>query len=70
MDLMTVSEAAKRWKITPRRVQAMCENEQIEGAEKLVFMWTLPKSTKKPLDGRTKFAKNQPLTLDGDAIDG
>ena len=69
MDLMTVSEAAKLWNITPRRVQAMCENGQIEGAEKLGFMWTLPKTASKPIDGRTKFAKNQTLTSGGDLTD-
>ncbi|MCL2045157.1 MAG: helix-turn-helix domain-containing protein [Oscillospiraceae bacterium] len=66
MDLMTVSEAAKLWNITPRRVQVMCENGQIKGAEKLGFMWTLPKTANKPVDGRTKLAKNQANILDGD----
>ena len=66
---MTVSEAAKLWNITPRRVQAMCENGQIEGAEKLGFMWTLPKTADKPVDGRTKHAKKKTLTLGGDVTD-
>jgi len=58
MELMTASEAAKLWGITPRRVQALCENEQIEGAAKLGYMWTLPKTAPRPIDGRTKAAKS------------
>ena len=69
MDLMTVSEAAKLLSITPRRVQVMCENGQIDGAEKLGFMWTLPKTASKPVDGRTKLAKKQANVLDGDISD-
>ena len=69
MELMTVTEAAKLWRITPRRVQVMCENGQIEGAEKLGFMWTLPKAANKPVDGRTKLAKKQARVLDGETAD-
>lgn len=57
MDLMTVSEAAELWGLTKRRVQAMCEKEQIKNAHRLGNMWVFPKSTKRPLDGRTKTVK-------------
>ena len=57
MDLMTVAEAAKLWGVTPRRVQSMCETGQIKEAQRLGNMWVFPKSTQKPVDGRTKAAK-------------
>jgi hypothetical protein len=57
MDLMTVSEAAKIWGLTKRRVQSMCEMGQIKNAQRLGNMWVFPKTTKRPLDVRTKAAK-------------
>jgi hypothetical protein len=59
MDLITVTEIAKLWGVTARRVQALCENGRIDGAEKLGKMWILPKGTPKPIDGRTKAAKQR-----------
>ena len=57
MNLMTVAEAAKKWGVTKRRVQFMCESGQIANAQRLGNMWVFPKSTTKPIDGRTKAAK-------------
>jgi excisionase family DNA binding protein len=59
MDLMTVTEAAELWGLTKRRVQAMCEMGQIKTAQRLGNMWVFPKSTERPLDGRTKAAKSK-----------
>lgn len=57
MDLMTTKQAAEKWGITVRRVQSLCENGKIEGAEKLADMWVLPLDANKPIDGRTLAAK-------------
>ena len=57
MDLMTVTEAATLWKLTKRRIQAMCETGQIKNAQRLGNMWVFPKNTARPIDGRTKSAK-------------
>jgi hypothetical protein len=59
MDLMTTKQAAEKWGVTVRRVQSLCEQGLIEGAEKLADMWVLPISAEKPIDGRTKLAKNR-----------
>jgi hypothetical protein len=59
MDLMTVTEAAEIWGLTKRRVQAMCEMGQIKKAQRLGNMWVFPKDTPRPIDGRTKAAKQQ-----------
>jgi len=54
---MTTKEAADKWGIKIRRVQALCENGQIENATRLGQIWVIPKGTPKPIDGRTKAAK-------------
>jgi hypothetical protein len=57
MDWITTKQAADEWGITVRRVQALCDNGQVNGATKLADMWVIPKGTQKPLDGRTKAAR-------------
>lgn len=57
MDWMTTKDAAERWGITVRRVQALCDNGQIPEADKLGDIWVMPKGMPKPIDGRTKQAK-------------
>jgi hypothetical protein len=57
MDLMTTKQAAEQWGVTMRRVQSLCEQGSVKGAEKLGEMWVLPIDAKKPIDGRTKTAK-------------
>ena len=59
LDWMTPQQAAEKWGITDRRIQALCANGQINGAIRLGRGWLIPKSTLKPIDGRTKEAKNQ-----------
>ena len=57
MVYMTAKEAGECWSITTRRVQALCENNQIPSATRLGKVWAIPKDTPKPVDGRTKAAK-------------
>lgn len=57
MDLITARETACIWGITTRRVQALCNSGQIPAATKIGNMWVIPKGTAKPIDGRTKAAK-------------
>ncbi len=54
MDYMTVKEAAKKWGITPRRVQVLCAQEKILGAVRFGITWAIPKDAVKPKDGRHK----------------
>jgi hypothetical protein len=57
---MTAKEAAELWGISQRRVQVLCDSGRVSGAELLGNdMWVIPKETPKPLDGRTKAAKQQ-----------
>jgi hypothetical protein len=57
VDWMTVKEASELWGITTRRVQILCDNGQVIGAQRLGYMWVIPKGIPKPIDGRTKVAK-------------
>lgn len=54
---MSVREAAEKWGISTRRVQALCECERIAGLYRLGNAWAIPVDTLKPVDARTKNAK-------------
>ena len=57
-QLMTVNDASALWGISNRRVQVLCDEGRVKGAVKLGRMWIIPRGTTKPIDGRTKEAKN------------
>ena len=51
-EYMSVNEIAKKWNLTPRRVQRMCAEGKIEGSVKFGRSWAIPKSVDKPTDLR------------------
>jgi predicted site-specific integrase-resolvase len=51
---MTVEEASKKWGVTARQVQIWCKEGRIEGATKLVRIWIVPETSKKPTANRRK----------------
>ncbi|MCL1830528.1 MAG: Dam family site-specific DNA-(adenine-N6)-methyltransferase, partial [Oscillospiraceae bacterium] len=56
MEYMSTREAAALWGITQRRVDVLCSEERIEGAQFIGRMWIIPSDAKKPEDGRvTRF---------------
>ena len=57
MDWITVKEAGELWGMTTRRAQFLCAIGKVDGAQKLGNIWVIPKGAKKPIDGRTKPAK-------------
>lgn len=57
MEWMTVKEAAVLWGITPRWVTILCSDGKVAGAQRLGNMWVIPTGAEKPIDGRTKTAK-------------
>ena len=59
MEYLKISEAAKKWGLSERGVQALCARGKIEGAARFGRSWMIPKDAKKPLDGRTKVGKKQ-----------
>lgn len=56
-EYMTVQEAAKKWKLTERRIQKLCADNRIDGVIHLSRVWLIPKDAEKPIDGRTKKGK-------------
>ena len=59
MDYISAPEAAKKWNISERRVQKLCEENRIPGVQKFSRMWLIPKDAKKPIDSRTKQGRRQ-----------
>jgi len=58
MDYMTPKQAGELWGISERRVEVLCAEGRLKGAERLGGkMWLIPKSTQRPIDGRTKAAR-------------
>ena len=57
MDYMTIAEASKKWSISARRIQTLCSQGRIPGAERLGYCWVLPKDAVKPAEDRNKNGK-------------
>ena len=57
IDWITTKEAAEQWGVSVRRVQPLCEKGLLDGATRLGDIWIILKGTSKPIDGRTKAAK-------------
>ena len=53
MDYLTTAEAGKKWNITRRRVNVLCDEGRIDGAIKKGGIWLVPDNAEKPRDGRT-----------------
>lgn len=48
----TVNQVAEEWGITTRRIQVLCSEGRIEGADRIGRMWLIPEDAKKPVDLR------------------
>lgn len=67
MEYLNITETAEKWGISPRRLQTLCANGKIEGATRFGKAWMIPKTTEKPIDGRTKASKEKiAVALDKD----
>ncbi len=54
LDYITAKQAAENWGVTPRRVQDMCRNGEIEGVIRHGREWLIPKSAKKASNSSKK----------------
>lgn len=59
MEYMSCPEAARKWGISERRVQRLCEDNRISGVSKLGNMWLIPKDSQKPADKRYKSTRSK-----------
>ncbi len=57
MEYIKVSEAAKKWDISPRRVRLLCSQNKIDGAVQEGKLYMIPANAEKPADERTKESK-------------
>ena len=57
MDFMTIKQASAKWGICIRRVQTLCTEGRIEGAERVGHQWLIPDKAEKPGDARIKSGK-------------
>ena len=51
------SDVAKEWGISDRRLNILCKEGRIQGAEKIGNMWLIPSDAEKPRDERIKSGK-------------
>jgi hypothetical protein len=74
LDWITPEAAGQKWGVKVRQVQALCTDGKIDGAIKMGRMWLIHKDTLRPIDGRTKAAKQtqstKTATLDIERIIG
>lgn len=52
MVYMPCPKAAKKWCISEKRAQKLCEDNRIPGIPKIGYMWLIPKDAEKPTDKR------------------
>ncbi|NLX18714.1 MAG: helix-turn-helix domain-containing protein [Desulfobulbus sp.] len=60
MDYETAEEAAKRWGISVRWVQALCRGRRIPGAKQLGRIWLIPQGAARPADQRFRPHHSKP----------
>ena len=53
-EYFTIKEVSKEWGIGERRVNALCQEGRIPGAQKFGNTWAIPKDAEKPTDMRIK----------------
>ncbi len=56
-DYIKLKEAAQKWGVSERRVQALCGKNKIDGAVRMGRDWMIPRNAEKPIDGRSKAGK-------------
>ena len=70
LEFISAPEAAKKWGISERRVQKLCEENRIPGVAKFSRLWLIPKDAEKPTDARLKAERkknmNKVLIIDDD----
>ena len=58
MEYRRIDEVASEWGVTPRRIQSLCAEGKIRGAERFGRDWMIPKGAVRPPDRRRKAARD------------
>ena len=56
-NYITLSEAAKKWGISERRIRTLCSEGRIDGVTRFGRSWAIPENAKKTVDHRIKSGK-------------
>ncbi len=69
MNYISVKQAADKWNMSSRRVQVLCNQNRISGAQRVGNIWTIPENAVKPEDARKKSndeksLKNQSIKIE------
>ena len=59
----SVNDAATKFNISKRRVQLLCEQGRISGANMVSGVWLIPETAPKPVDGRKKRINDSQLSF-------
>lgn len=60
---ISVNDAATKFNISKRRVQLLCEQGRISGANMVSGVWLIPETAPKPVDGRKKRIDDSQLSF-------
>ena len=60
---MSVNDAAEKFKLSKRRVQILCEQGRISGANMVSGVWLIPSTAQKPIDKRRKSIDEDQVSL-------
>lgn len=63
MEYMSITQAAEKWGITPRRIQVLCKEERVPGAIRIGYVWAIPADAEKPKDARVRSGKYVRMAL-------
>lgn len=69
MNYISVKQASEKWNMSPRRVQVLCNENRIEGAQRVGNVWTIPENSQKPEDARKRVANKKKLVNTNVAIE-
>ena len=54
MEYLSIQQMSKKWNISARRIQILCNQSRIPGAFKVGYTWAIPCDAQKPVDARIK----------------
>ena len=57
MKYLSTFEAAEKWGISHRRVNVLCNEGRIPGAQRAESRWIIPENAEKPSDARIRSGK-------------
>ena len=57
MEYVSIKQIAEKWGVCARRVQTLCTEGRIKGAQRVGHQWIIPADASKPKDARVKSGK-------------